>query len=188
MLSGLRCNVAGIVTTDHLHTSRSSFTPAGAKRAVRLPVRYDDKLSRVIGYLADERRLPATLVNALIDKGRLYADERGNAVFLMLAGKPRRVVGAELRGTRAKLAWHGAGSTKDAGFFWIGDAASKRIVLCESAINAESAVTPWTASESASPRRASGAIQAGYQPSSLEATRLLAASTRTKLATTRQRR
>ena len=130
-------NVAGIVTTDHLHTPRSLSTPAGAKRALRLPVRNDGKLSRMIGYLADERRLPATLVNALIDKGRLYADERGNAVFLMLAGKPHRVVGAELRGTGAQ-GWRGMapGSTKDAGFFWIGDAASKRLVLCESAIDA----------------------------------------------------
>lgn len=130
-------NVAGIVTTDPLHTPRSSSTPAGAKRALRLPVRHDGKLPRVIGYLADERRLPAPLVNALIDEGRLYADERGNAVFLMLAGKPHRVVGAELRGTGGP-SWRGLapGSTKDAGFFWIGDAASQRMVLCESAIDA----------------------------------------------------
>jgi len=130
-------NVAGIVTTDPLHTPRSSSTPAGAKRALRLPVRNDGKLSRVISYLADERSLPAALVNALIDDGRLYADERGNAVFLMLAGKPHRVVGAELRGTGGP-SWRGMapGSTKDAGFFWIGDPASQRIVLCESAIDA----------------------------------------------------
>jgi hypothetical protein len=130
-------NVAAIVTTDPLHALRSSSTPAGAKRAPRLPVRNDGKLSRVIGYLADERRLPAALVNSLIGEGRLYADERGNAVFLMLAGKPHRVVGAELRGTGGQ-SWRGMapGSTKDAGFFWIGGAASPRIVLCESAIDA----------------------------------------------------
>ncbi len=130
-------NVAGIITADPLHTLRSSSTPAGAKRALRLPVRNDDTLSRVIGYLVHQRRLPGILVNALIDDGRLYADERGNAVFLMLAGKPHRVVGAELRGT-GEQSWRGMapGSTKDAGFFWIGDAASKRLVLCESAIDA----------------------------------------------------
>jgi len=130
-------NVAGIVTTDLLHTPRSASTPIGPKRPLRLPVRDHGKLSRVIGYLAHERRLPAALVNLLIDDGRLYADERSNAVFLMLAGKPHRMVGAELRGTGAQC-WRGMapGSTKDAGFFWIGDAASQRIVLCESAIDA----------------------------------------------------
>jgi hypothetical protein len=130
-------NVAGIVTTDLLHTPRSASTPAGPKRPLRLPVRHNGTLSRVIGYLAHQRGLPSALVNLLIDEGRLYADERGNAVFLMLAGKPHRVVGAELRGTGGQ-SWRGMapGSTKDAGFFWIGDAASQRIVLCESAIDA----------------------------------------------------
>lgn len=130
-------NVAGIVTTDPLHTLRSSSTQAGAKRALRLPVRHNGKLSRAIGYLVHQRGLPVALVNSLIDEGRLYADQRGNAVFLMLAGKPHRVVGAELRGTGGQ-SWRGMapGSTKDAGFFWIGDAASQRIVLCESAIDA----------------------------------------------------
>jgi len=130
-------NVAGIVTSDNLQTPRSSSTPAGAKRALRLPVRDDSKLPRVIGYLVHERCLPAALVNSLIDGERLYADARGNAVFLLVAGKPHRVVGAELRGTAAQR-WRGmaAGSSKDAGFFWIGDAPSQRIVLCESAIDA----------------------------------------------------
>lgn len=130
-------NVAGIVITDNIHTPRSASTLDGAKRALRLPIRNLDKLSRVTGYLADERHLPDTLVNALIDDGRLYADDRANAVFLLLAGRPHRVVGAELRGTDEQ-SWRGMapGSTKDAGFFWIGDTTSKRIVLCESAIDA----------------------------------------------------
>ena len=38
-------NVAGIAASDNLQTPRSSSTPAGAKRALRLPVRNDAKLS-----------------------------------------------------------------------------------------------------------------------------------------------
>jgi hypothetical protein len=130
-------NVAGIAASDNLQTPRPSSTPAGAKRALRLPVRNDGNLPRVIDYLVRERRLPDALVNSLIDAERLYADDRGNAVFLLLAGKPHRVVGAELRGTGAQ-SWRGmaAGSSKDAGFFWIGDAPWQHIVLCESAIDA----------------------------------------------------
>jgi hypothetical protein len=130
-------NVAGIAASDNLQTPQSSSPPGGAKRALRLPVRDDGKLRRVIGYLVHERCLPDALVNSLIDGERLYADDRGNAVFLLVAGKPHRVVGAELRGTAAQ-SWRGmaAGSSKDTGFFWIGDARSQRIVLCESAIDA----------------------------------------------------
>jgi len=73
----------------------------------------------------------------LIDEGKLYADARGNAVFLMVAGKPNRPIGAELRGTGSRI-WHGLapGTCKNAGYFWIGNRDSKQIVICESAIDA----------------------------------------------------
>ena len=73
----------------------------------------------------------------MIDVGKLYADGRGNAVFLMVAGKPNRPIGAELRGTGDRV-WRGfaPGTRRDAGYFWIGSAGAKRIVLCESAIDA----------------------------------------------------
>ena len=55
----------------------------------------------------------------------------------MVAGKPNRPIGAELRGTGDRL-WRGLapGTRKDAGYFWIGHPGSTRIVLCESAIDA----------------------------------------------------
>jgi hypothetical protein len=67
----------------------------------------------------------------------LYADARGNAVFVMQAGKPNRPIGAELRGTGQRV-WRGLapGSSKNAGYFWIGDPSAQHIVLCESAIDA----------------------------------------------------
>jgi hypothetical protein len=73
----------------------------------------------------------------LIDEGKLYADARGNAVFVMVAGQPNRPIGAELRGT-GKQVWRGLspGTRRNAGYFWIGPTASKQIVLCESAIDA----------------------------------------------------
>jgi hypothetical protein len=88
-------------------------------------------------YLRERRRLSAEILASLIDKGKLYADSRGNAVFLMVAGKPNRPIGAELRGTGSRV-WRGLapGTRRDAGYFWIGQPNSQRIVLCESAIDA----------------------------------------------------
>lgn len=104
---------------------------------LRLPTASLQHLSRVRRYLSQQRALRVDLVNALIDAGRLYADARGNAVFVMVAGKPPRAIGAELRGTGTRL-WRGLapGTRRDAGYFWIGTHAAQKIVLCESAIDA----------------------------------------------------
>lgn len=116
------------------HTPRVSEGQAGT---LRLPVRDDRLLNRVRQYLTRRRRLRESLLEPLFDSGRLYADQRGNAVFLLTAGKAHRPVGAELRGTGPRL-WRGMapGTCKDAGFFWIGTPDSREIVLCESAIDA----------------------------------------------------
>jgi hypothetical protein len=87
--------------------------------------------------LTVRRRLPSHLVEPLITSGKLYADGRGNAVFLMVAGKANRPIGAELRGTGDGI-WRGLapGTRKDAGYFWLGASGSRSLVLCESAIDA----------------------------------------------------
>jgi hypothetical protein len=102
-----------------------------------LPAASLANLPRVRRYLIRQRGLFPTILASLIDEGKLYADARGNAVFLMMAGKPNRPIGAELRGTGSRV-WRGLapGTRKDAGHFWIGHTASKQIVLCESAIDA----------------------------------------------------
>jgi len=94
-------------------------------------------LDRVRRYLRKRRGLSAEILASLMDDGKLYADGRGNAVFLMVAGKPNRPIGAELRGTGSRV-WRGLapGTRRDAGYFWIGRPDSQRIVLCESAIDA----------------------------------------------------
>lgn len=104
---------------------------------LRLPAASPAKLERVRRYLRQQRCLSAKILASLIAEGKLYADGRGNAVFLMVAGKPNRPIGAELRGTGNRV-WRGLapGTHRDAGYFWIGRPDSQRIVLCESAIDA----------------------------------------------------
>jgi hypothetical protein len=109
----------------------------GSPSQLRLPVSSPANLDRVRHYLHQRRCLSAEILASLIDDGKLYADGRGNAVFLMVAGKPNRPIGAELRGTGDRV-WRGLapGTRRDAGYFWIGHRDCQRIVLCESAIDA----------------------------------------------------
>ena len=104
-----------------------------------LPMRNDSVLPRIRNYLTNERHIPPRLIDSLIRSGRLFADNKTNAVFLLLTpfGKEKAVVGAELRGTTS-VKWHGmaAGSRKDLGCFYIKTCAAKKVVLCESAIDA----------------------------------------------------
>jgi hypothetical protein len=107
-------------------------------RPLRLPPRDDRKLQDVRRYLYDLRRLPAALVEPLIASGSVYADTRGNAVFLLL-GKEDSPVGAEIRGTSG-TPWRGMapGSRKDLGHFSVPVLEPAAIILCESAIDAVS--------------------------------------------------
>lgn len=118
-------------------SSRQAPSAAEWSHELRLPVRNDRLLDRVIEYLTRRRHLSASLLEPLIESGKLYADNRANAVFLLVAGKAHRPVGAELRGTGPQV-WRGMapGTRKDWGYFWIGAQGSRGIVLCESAIDA----------------------------------------------------
>jgi len=104
--------------------------------SLALPPPVASNWPRVRRYLVEERKLPVTLLEPLVQSGALYADARANVVFLLLdaAAVP---VGAEMRGTTA-TAWRGmaAGSRKDRGFFGVPATTSHTIVLCESAIDA----------------------------------------------------
>jgi len=114
-----------------------TLTPRPRPPQLRLPTPSLANLPRVRRYLTQVRGLAATLLDSLIEDGKLYADERGNAVFVMVAGKPNRPMGAELRGTGDRV-WRGLapGSCKDAGYFWVGHREAQHLVLCESAIDA----------------------------------------------------
>ncbi len=105
-----------------------------------LPPQDPRRLAAVRRYLIQERALPAPLIQILIDSGRLYADDRSNAVFLLL-GKENNPVGAELRGITAAR-WRGMapGSRKSLGYFSVPASQATAVVLCESAIDAISCV------------------------------------------------
>jgi len=107
-------------------------------RPLTLPPPDPSKLGIVKQYLVHHRGITPALMDSLVELGRLYADTRGNAVFLLL-GEENRPVGAELRGT-GPARWRGMaqGSQKDLGYFFIHPPAPKMIVLCESAIDAMS--------------------------------------------------
>jgi hypothetical protein len=112
--------------------------PLEPARAVELilPPRDPGKLPAVKRYLTDERAIAAPLIQHLIESGRLYADSRGNAVFLLL-GKENKPVGAELRGT-SSARWRGMapGSQRDLGYFSVPAPGAMTAILCESAIDA----------------------------------------------------
>lgn len=125
-------------------TSCRLDTATKSRQALRLPVANRTKLPRVRRYLTEQRGLAEHILEPLLTEEKVYADRRGNAVFLMVAGKPNRAIGAELRGTGKQL-WRGLapGTRKDAGYFWVGptssekaEEGSRKIVLCESAIDA----------------------------------------------------
>ena len=103
---------------------------------LKLPKKDSTKISQVINYLVKIRSIPLSLINPLIHSGKLYADTKGNAVFLLL-GKEKKIVGAELRGTNHTI-WRGMakGSRKDLGFFWLSSHNPDKMVLLESAIDA----------------------------------------------------
>jgi len=133
---------ASASSTTNSNSGNGSRPPGGNPKArqrgpLRLPAANGANLQQVRRYLTQERGLGADILQPLIDAGKVYADQRGNAVFLMVAGKAQRPIGAELRGTGQRV-WRGLapGTRKDAGYFWIGTRDSKKVILCESAIDA----------------------------------------------------
>lgn len=171
--------------------SRETAPVAPSQSTLQLPVPEDRLLGRVLEYLTGCRCLSASLLEPLVKSGKLYADGRGNAVFLLVAGKANRPVGAELRGTGRRV-WHGMarGTRKDAGYFWTGAKGSGKIVLCESAIDAISClqihperICISTSGVRANPRWLSRLLARGYEidcgfdaddPGDAGATRMLA--------------
>ena len=153
-MAGVDCRAAVVWLEEHLPAGLLSGGDCADGHSTRdpplsevsgglcLPVRDDRLLGRVRRYLTERRHLAASVIEPLIEAGRLYADRRGNAVFVLVAGKRApawgwRPVGAELRGTGPRI-WRGMapGTRKDLGYFWIGASASRAIVLCESAVDA----------------------------------------------------
>jgi hypothetical protein len=127
----------------------SPLSPAGLAGPARAatdegwppPPPHPSYLTRVQGYLTEQRGIAPGLIDRLVAAAVLYADARANAVFVLHAPDPcPRPVGAELRGTGPQQ-WRGmaAGSRKDLGFFSVTAeplVAPAPVILCESAIDA----------------------------------------------------
>lgn len=124
----------------HFAPKTPSYRP---RISFQLPPSDQSKIERIIHYLTDQRRIPRKIVMELIQYGNLYADSRANAVFLLL-GKEKRVVGAELRGT-SNTQWRGMapGSKKQLGCFYALGKCNRKMVICESAIDAISCLVLW---------------------------------------------
>lgn len=105
-------------------------------RSFVLPAPVAANWQRVHRYLVQERKIPATLLDPIVQSGTLYADSRANAVFV-LWDTAHTAVGAELRGTALPV-WRGMapGSRKDRGYFSVSTITCRSVVLCESAIDA----------------------------------------------------
>jgi hypothetical protein len=119
------------------HALPSSCAPCSVpRRRLELSSKDPARLGQVLHYLVHERGLPHAMLVPLLDAGDLYADSRGNAVFLMRA-KQGQSVGAEIRGTTSRP-WKAMapGSRKDLGYFSVSPPHAHQVVLCESAIDA----------------------------------------------------
>jgi len=118
----------------------ASAPPDAPQPKLKLPEPRAEGLATVRDYLLDQRRLRPAVVDRLIGSGNIYADDHANAVFL-LRGKRNAPVGAELRGT-GPHPWRGMapGSRKDLGCFCVRDTSVDAVILCESAIDAISAL------------------------------------------------
>lgn len=128
----------GISYSNHQEMDRDRDRDRRHLKTLKLPAKDDSKLPKIRQYLMHQRCLPKATVNYLIRRGVLYADDKGNVVFLLL-GKEKRVVGAEIRGTNDNLRkWRGmaTGSKKNLGCFYIRARGANKVVLCESAIDA----------------------------------------------------
>lgn len=93
-----------------------------------LPYPEPEKLPRVKRYLVEVRKIPARIVDALIERGRIFADKFANACF-----RTDDEAGVEKRGTAAGTKWRGHYGPKN-GFTVKGD--PYRVAIVESSIEA----------------------------------------------------
>jgi hypothetical protein len=96
------------------------------------PVPDRTRLIRVRGYLTQQRAIPEAVIDEALQRGSLFADSRGNAVF-RLHDETGREIGYELRGTggRPFHSVHG-----DKGLFFAGGTAARVAAFVESGIEA----------------------------------------------------
>lgn len=133
---------------DNFDPSALANTPHNSdiqpsQNSLQIPPEDKNKTGHIIRYLTHRRRIPRHIIMAAVQYAKIYADSKANAVFLLL-GKEKKVVGAELRGT-GLVKWRGMapGSKKQLGAFYALGQSNRKMVLCESAIDALSCLAIW---------------------------------------------
>jgi len=118
------------------------FKVASERKPFIPPVADESKWTAVRQYLTAKRQLPAGLIDELHRQGRIYADNRQNAVFLRKSVEGD-ITGASLRGTYSGSSFKGLAknSRREGGWFSFTTGLGKleQIVLTEAAIDALSA-------------------------------------------------
>jgi len=108
-----------VAAATHHAARQAQELAARAERPAFVPPQEDRaRWGQVRDYLTDARALPERLVDELHKEGTLYADGRGNAVFLR-RDHEGHTTGAVLRGTEPGSDYKGlaAGTRRDAGHF-----------------------------------------------------------------------
>ncbi len=90
----------------------------GERAPFMQPARDEDCWPQVRAYLVEQRGIPRGMIDALHERGTIYADGRANAVFLRTDAEGQ-AVGASLRGTVPGSAFQGLayGTRRDEGHF-----------------------------------------------------------------------
>jgi len=134
--------VAVAAAAQHGAQQAQEIVDRGERAPSRLPEVADWRWPQVRAYLTGERALPGGLVDELHARGTVYADQRGNAVFLR-TNAAGDAVGASLRGTLPGSEFKGlaVGSRRDEGHFsfTVGKPAAyhaRQYHICESPIDA----------------------------------------------------
>lgn len=119
-------------------TTARTTTPPPRAKDIELPAKAQD-YRKLFAYLLTQRKIPADIIQRLIDQELLYQAERtNNAVFVNRKGDF-----AELRGTLSEKPFHGVLKT-EADRFWsfegspVAPGEVPRAYICESAIDAMS--------------------------------------------------
>lgn len=115
-----------------VHFAEKSPAVESAGAPLQPPVPDPARLSRVRWYLIAQRSIPEALVDRVIAKGLVFADDKANVVF-RLRDESLTEVGFEKRGTYDKP-YHGV--VGDKGLFIVGSGASKVAAFVESGIEA----------------------------------------------------
>ncbi len=108
-----------VAAATHHGARRAQEIAAREERPAFVPPQEDrTRWNQVRDYLTDVRALPGGLVDEMHTAGTLYADGRGNAVFLR-RDRAGHATGAFLRGTEPGSDYKGlaAGTRRDAGHF-----------------------------------------------------------------------